>query len=71
MAWSLQMQEAMELMCRIHVSGINAEVGEEQLNTMFGQFGPLKTVSLSRDPITQKHTGQESLYSSQYWQLYN
>ena len=65
-AKSLQKQQAIVLMCRIYVGSINFEVGEEQLKTMFGPFGPLKSVSMSWDPITQKHKGQQSLYSSQH-----
>ena len=57
-AKSLQKQQAIVLMCRIYVGSINFEVGEEQLKTMFGPFGPLKSVSMSWDPITQKHKGQ-------------
>ena len=56
-AKSLQKQQAIVLMCRIYVGSINFEVGEEQLKTMFGPFGPLKSVSMSWDPITQKHKG--------------
>ena len=61
-AKSLQKQQAIVLMCRIYVGSINFEVGEEQLKTMFGPFGPLKSVSMSWDPITQKHKGREILY---------
>ena len=50
----LQMKEAIKLMCRIIVSGSGVEVGEEQLKTMFGPFGPLKSVSMS-----QNHKGQD------------
>ena len=57
-------KQAIDLMCRIDVSDINVEVGEEELKTMFGPFGPLKSVSVFWDPITQKNKGQESLYFS-------
>ena len=56
-AKSLQRQQAIVLMCRIYVGSINFEVREEQLKTMFSPFGPLKSVSMSWDPITQKHKG--------------
>jgi len=56
-AKSLQRQQAIVLMCRIYVGSINFEVREEQLKTMFSPFGPLKSVSMSWDPLTQKHKG--------------
>ena len=62
-AKSLQKQQAIVLMCRIYVGSINFEVGEEQLKTMFGPFGPLKSVSMSWDPISQKHKGQDITFS--------
>ena len=56
-AKTLQRQQAIVLMCRIYVGSINFEVREEQLKTMFSPFGPLKSVSMSWDPMTQKHKG--------------
>ena len=56
-ARNLQRQQAIVLMCRIYVGSINFEVREEQLKQMFGPFGPIKSVSMSWDPITQKHKG--------------
>ena len=56
-AKSLQRQQAIVLMCRIYVGSINFEVREEQLKQMFSPFGPIKSVSMSWDPLTQKHKG--------------
>ena len=56
-AKTAQRQQAVVLMCRIYVGSINFEVREEQLKTMFSPFGPIKAVSMSWDPLTQKHKG--------------
>jgi len=56
-AKTAQRQQALVLMCRIYVGSINFEVREEQLRQMFSPFGPIKTVSMSWDPLTQKHKG--------------
>ena len=56
-AKTAQRQQAIVLMCRIYVGSINFEVREEQLRQMFSPFGPIKTVSMSWDPLTQKHKG--------------
>ena len=54
-AKSLQRQQALVLMCRIYVGSINFEVREDTLKTAFCPFGPIKAVSMSWDPLTQKH----------------
>ena len=56
-AKSLQRQQAIVLMCRIYVGSINFEVREDTLKTTFGPFGPIKSISMSWDPLTQKHKG--------------
>jgi len=56
-AKSLQRQQAIVLMCRIYVGSINFDVREENLKTAFGPFGPIKAISMSWDPLTQKHKG--------------
>jgi len=56
-AKTAQRQQAIVLMCRIYVGSINFEVREEQLKQMFSPFGPIKAVSMSWDPLTQKHKG--------------
>jgi len=56
-AKSVQRQQAIVLMCRIYVGSINFEVREETLKTTFGPFGPIKAISMSWDPISQKHKG--------------
>jgi len=53
----LQRQQALVLMCRIYVGSINFEVREDTLKTAFCPFGPIKAVSMSWDPLTQKHKG--------------
>jgi len=56
-AKQLQRQQAIVLMCRIYVGSINFEVREETLKTTFSPFGPIKAISMSWDPISQKHKG--------------
>jgi len=56
-AKQLQRQQAIVLMCMIYVGSINFEVREETLKTTFSPFGPIKAISMSWDPISQKHKG--------------
>ena len=44
-------------MARSNILFLLLQVREEQLKTMFSPFGPLKSVSMSWDPLTQKHKG--------------
>jgi len=56
-AKNMQRQQAIVLMCRIYVGSINFDVREEHLRTAFQPFGPIKAISMSWDPLTQKHKG--------------
>ncbi len=56
-AKTYQRQQAVVLLCRIYVGSINFEVREDALRQAFLPFGPLRSVSMSWDPISQKHKG--------------
>ena len=43
--------------CRIYVGSINFEIKEDTIKQAFLPFGPIKSVNLSWDPITNKHKG--------------
>ena len=45
------------LYCRIYIGSINFEIKEDTIKQAFLPFGPIKSVSLSWDPITNKHKG--------------
>lgn len=42
---------------RIYVGSINFEIREDTVKQAFLPFGPIKSVNLSWDPITNKHKG--------------
>lgn len=42
---------------RIYVGSINFEIKEDTIKQAFLPFGPIKSVNLSWDPITNKHKG--------------
>lgn len=42
---------------RIYVGSINFEIKEDTIKQAFIPFGPIKSVNLSWDPITNKHKG--------------
>ena len=44
-------------MCRVYVGSINFEVREDTIKQAFLPFGPIRSISMSWDPITQKHKG--------------
>ncbi|KAL5022515.1 hypothetical protein ScPMuIL_001670 [Solemya velum] len=54
---TVQRQQALALMCRIYVGSINFEIKEDTIKQSFLPFGPIKSVNLSWDPITNKHKG--------------
>lgn len=54
---TVQRQQALALMCRIYVGSINFEIKEDTIRQAFLPFGPIKSVNLSWDPITNKHKG--------------
>ena len=56
-AKTLQRHQAVVLMCRVYVGSINFEVKEDTIRQAFLPFGPIRSISMSFDPITQKHKG--------------
>lgn len=42
---------------RIYVGSINFEIKEDTIKQAFLPFGPIKSVNLSWDPVTNKHKG--------------
>jgi poly(U)-binding-splicing factor PUF60 len=54
---TLQKHQALVLMCRVYVGSISFELREDSIRTAFQVFGPIKTINMSFDPITQKHKG--------------
>ncbi|KAF6026168.1 PUF60 [Bugula neritina] len=54
---NVQKQQALALMCRIYVGSINFEIKEDTIKQAFQPFGPIKSVNLSWDSITNKHKG--------------
>ncbi|CAF1556481.1 unnamed protein product [Adineta ricciae] len=53
----LKKQQALLLMCRIYIGSINFELNEAMLKQAFQPFGPVKAVSLTFDPVTNRHKG--------------
>ncbi|XP_037077720.1 poly(U)-binding-splicing factor half pint-like [Pollicipes pollicipes] len=56
-AKSLQRHQALVLMCRVYVGSISFELREDTVRQAFVPFGPIKSIDLSWDPVTQKHKG--------------
>merc|ERR1719295_2365264 len=56
-AKTLQRHQAVVLMCRVYVGSINFEVREDTIRQAFLPFGPIRSISMSFDPIAQKHKG--------------
>lgn len=54
---ALQRQQAVSIMCRIYVGSINTDAREESIKQAFNAFGPIRSISMSWDPLTQKHKG--------------
>ncbi|RIB23488.1 hypothetical protein C2G38_2032701 [Gigaspora rosea] len=48
---------SLSVLSRIYVGSINFELTEQHLRVVFGQFGSIKSVSMSLDPLTGKHKG--------------
>jgi poly(U)-binding-splicing factor PUF60 len=42
---------------RIYVGSIHFELTEEPVRIVFSQFGAIKNISMSTDPVTKKHKG--------------
>jgi len=54
---ALQNQQALSIMSRIYVGCINYDTKEESVKQAFYAFGPIRSITMSWDPITQKHKG--------------
>jgi len=54
---ALQRQQALSIMSRIYVGCINYDTKEESVKQAFNGFGPIRSITMSWDPITQKHKG--------------
>lgn len=54
---SLQRHQALVLMCRVYVGSISFELKEDTIRQAFLPFGPIKSINMSWDPVTQKHKG--------------
>lgn len=50
-------QQALMLMCRVYVGSIYYEVREDAVRTAFAPFGPIRSVSMTYDNMTNKHKG--------------
>lgn len=44
-------------MCRVYVGSISFELKEDTIRQAFVPFGPIKSINMSWDPVTQKHKG--------------
>ncbi|KAI4487401.1 poly(U)-binding-splicing factor half pint isoform X1 [Polistes fuscatus] len=53
----VQRQQALALMCRVYVGSISFELKEDTIRQAFLPFGPIKSINMSWDPLTQKHKG--------------
>lgn len=54
---TMQRQQALVLMCRVYVGSISFELKEDTIRQAFIPFGPIKSINMSWDPVTQKHKG--------------
>lgn len=54
---SIQRHQALVLMCRVYVGSISFELKEETIKASFAPFGAIKSINMSRDPVTLKHKG--------------
>lgn len=44
-------------MYRVYVGSISFELKEDTIRQAFSPFGPIKSINMSWDPVTQKHKG--------------
>lgn len=51
------MQSCQFCLCRVYVGSISFELREDTVRQSFHPFGPIKSITMSWDPITQKHKG--------------
>nr|XP_014286592.1 poly(U)-binding-splicing factor half pint isoform X4 [Halyomorpha halys]XP_014286593.1 poly(U)-binding-splicing factor half pint isoform X4 [Halyomorpha halys]XP_014286594.1 poly(U)-binding-splicing factor half pint isoform X4 [Halyomorpha halys]XP_014286595.1 poly(U)-binding-splicing factor half pint isoform X4 [Halyomorpha halys]XP_014286596.1 poly(U)-binding-splicing factor half pint isoform X4 [Halyomorpha halys] len=56
-AKSFHRHQALVLMCRVYVGSISFELKEDTIRQAFSPFGPIKSINMSWDPVTQKHKG--------------
>jgi len=56
-AKSFHRHQALVLMCRVYVGSISFELKEDTIRQAFLPFGPIKSINMSWDPVTQKHKG--------------
>ncbi|XP_014255066.1 poly(U)-binding-splicing factor half pint isoform X2 [Cimex lectularius] len=56
-AKSFHRHQALVLMCRVYVGSISFELKEDTIRMSFSPFGPIKSINMSWDPVTQKHKG--------------
>ncbi|XP_075222402.1 poly(U)-binding-splicing factor hfp isoform X3 [Lycorma delicatula] len=56
-AKSFHRHQALILMCRVYVGSISFELKEDTIRQAFLPFGPIKSINMSWDPVTQKHKG--------------
>uniref|UniRef100_A0A6P7F6I9 Poly(U)-binding-splicing factor half pint isoform X2 n=1 Tax=Diabrotica virgifera virgifera TaxID=50390 RepID=A0A6P7F6I9_DIAVI len=54
---TFQRHQVLVLMCRVYVGSISFELKEDTIRSAFLPFGPIKSINMSWDPITQKHKG--------------
>uniref|UniRef100_A0AAR5PBM4 RRM domain-containing protein n=1 Tax=Dendroctonus ponderosae TaxID=77166 RepID=A0AAR5PBM4_DENPD len=54
---TFQRHQVLVLMCRVYVGSISFELKEETIRQSFLPFGPIKSINMSWDPVTQKHKG--------------
>ncbi|ENN72153.1 hypothetical protein YQE_11210, partial [Dendroctonus ponderosae] len=56
-AYQQQRHQVLVLMCRVYVGSISFELKEDTIRQSFLPFGPIKSINMSWDPVTQKHKG--------------
>ena len=47
----------LSVLARIYIGSINFELTEAHIRTAFQQFGTIKTISMSMNPVTMRHKG--------------
>ncbi|KAJ2783202.1 hypothetical protein GGI15_002666 [Coemansia interrupta] len=48
---------ALSIMSRLYVGSINFELTDEHIHQVFSEFGPVRSVSMSKDPASGRHKG--------------
>lgn len=43
--------------CRIYVGNINYELGEDEVRAAFSPFGNMRSITMTKDPMTGRHKG--------------